>query len=526
MQQLKDIVFKNLEKDPIYYTKNGQFGVKDLGYVVDAPGLGEPKEAKGKYKSSGYGDLNESQMYYTDEDDEDESDIVSKLMQMGVSPLVIDSIKKTKGIEGLRDRLKEKDVRDYSWTKGFNEEETKLREVIREIIDSELEEAYQLVNINPVKSDKERGEREPQPFKMSYVDPSIVDSLTKNQHLRILRSPSDPENITLAIRARLVPTSAKNIGKTTDNLNKLNLDIPSDFKNFLTDANNISGEKQLPTREGVAELYKVLSNATLNKNGSLVLKVPNPNYEKLPKETNEASLGVVDNDIEVKSFPVDLPISYSDDKNVAHYSDDNEYSGQDDLLDVEDYLDQIKGMSKGDAFDYLKEMGLERDEILTILRNHTSLSLRESVEKDLADINKEAEHEVLQNKLAKIDDLIDHKRSKLTKLDEDEDMKALTDKKKVKELEKDIKKLEIARKKVEKMMSKFKGKKKEVIDEVEEDLDVNPEYVEDATERLDAGQNVDSIMDTYDNLALNQKDDLDSYLEDIAPDDLKSEYDY
>jgi len=486
MQELKDIVFKNLAKDPIYYTKNGQFGVKDLGYVVDAPGLGEPKEAKGKYKSSGYGDLNESQMYYTDEDDEDESDIVSKLMQMGVSPLVIDSIKKTKGIEGLRDRLKEKDVRDYSWTKGFNEEETKLREVIREIIDSELEEAYQLVNINPVKSDKERGEREPQPFKMSYVDPSIVDSLTKNQHLRILRSPSDPENITLAIRARLVPTSAKNIGKTTDNLNKLNLDIPSDFKNFLTDANNISGEKQLPTREGVAELYKVLSNATLNKNGSLVLKVPNPNYEKLPKETNEASLGVVDNDIEVKSFPVDLPISYSDDKNVAHYSDDNEYSGQDDLLDVEDYLDQIKGMSKGDAFDYLKEMGLERDEILTILRNHTSLSLRESVEKDLADINKEAEHEVLQNKLAKIDDLIDHKRSKLTKLDEDEDMKALTDKKKVKELEKDIKKLEVARKKVEKMM---------------------------AENRYDAGESIDSILDNYNNISLDMKNMLRNDLE-------------
>jgi hypothetical protein len=57
MQQLKDIVFKNLEKDPIYYTKNGQFGVKDLGYVTEAPGLGEPKEPKGKYKSSGYGDI-------------------------------------------------------------------------------------------------------------------------------------------------------------------------------------------------------------------------------------------------------------------------------------------------------------------------------------------------------------------------------------------------------------------------------------------------------------------------------------
>jgi hypothetical protein len=156
-------------------------------------------------------------------------------------------------------------------------------------------------------------------------------------------------------------------------------------------------------------------------------------------------------------------------------------------------------------------------------------SLRESVEKDLADINKEAEHEVLQAKLDKIDALIDHRRSKLGKLDEDEDMKALTDKKKVKELEKDIKKLEQAKSKVEKMMSKFKGKKKEVIDEdesIDENLDVNPEYVEDAEGRLDAGQDVDSIMDTYSNLGIDQKDDLDDYLNDIAPDDLKSDYVY
>ena len=60
MQELKDIVFKNLSKDPIHYTKDGQFGIKDLGYVTEHPGLGEPKEAKGKYKSSGYGDLKES----------------------------------------------------------------------------------------------------------------------------------------------------------------------------------------------------------------------------------------------------------------------------------------------------------------------------------------------------------------------------------------------------------------------------------------------------------------------------------
>ena len=59
MQELKDIVFKNLAKDPIYYTKDGQFGTKGLGYTTEAPGLGTPKEAKGKYKASGYGDLKE-----------------------------------------------------------------------------------------------------------------------------------------------------------------------------------------------------------------------------------------------------------------------------------------------------------------------------------------------------------------------------------------------------------------------------------------------------------------------------------
>ena len=60
VEELRAIVAKNLAKDISYYVKNGQFGVKGLGYTTEAPGLGTPKEAKGKYKSSGYGDLKES----------------------------------------------------------------------------------------------------------------------------------------------------------------------------------------------------------------------------------------------------------------------------------------------------------------------------------------------------------------------------------------------------------------------------------------------------------------------------------
>ena len=58
-QEIKDIVFKNLAKDPIYYTKNGQFGEEGVGYTDEAPSLGKPKEPKGPHKSSGYGTLKE-----------------------------------------------------------------------------------------------------------------------------------------------------------------------------------------------------------------------------------------------------------------------------------------------------------------------------------------------------------------------------------------------------------------------------------------------------------------------------------
>ena len=59
IDEIKDIVFKNLAKDPIYYTKNGQFGV-EVGYTDDNVALGVPEEPKGEYKSSGYGKLKEN----------------------------------------------------------------------------------------------------------------------------------------------------------------------------------------------------------------------------------------------------------------------------------------------------------------------------------------------------------------------------------------------------------------------------------------------------------------------------------
>jgi predicted lipid-binding transport protein (Tim44 family) len=55
--ELKDIVAKNMAKDINYYHTEASFGIKGIGYKKDVVGGGEPVEPKGKYKSSGYGDM-------------------------------------------------------------------------------------------------------------------------------------------------------------------------------------------------------------------------------------------------------------------------------------------------------------------------------------------------------------------------------------------------------------------------------------------------------------------------------------
>ena len=147
MQELKDIVFKNLQKDPIHYTKDGQFGVKDLGYTTEAPGLGTPKEAKGKWKGSGYGDLKEGYEKFAS----DIKDAVTKKGDKKFSPEEIKAKLKAKREEELK-RRKEA---------GESLEEITLRKAIREMVDAELEEAYQLVNINLKSPKKDRDERDP-----------------------------------------------------------------------------------------------------------------------------------------------------------------------------------------------------------------------------------------------------------------------------------------------------------------------------------------------------------------------------
>jgi uncharacterized protein YejL (UPF0352 family) len=55
--ELKQIVLKNMVKNINYYHTEASFGIKGIGYTKDFVGGGDPVEPKGKYKSSGYGDM-------------------------------------------------------------------------------------------------------------------------------------------------------------------------------------------------------------------------------------------------------------------------------------------------------------------------------------------------------------------------------------------------------------------------------------------------------------------------------------
>lgn len=316
MEQLKAIVIKNLEKNPIYYTEKGQFGVKDLGYTMDAPGLGEPKEPKGKYKSSGYGNLNEG----------------------------IESHESIN--EGIKETIK----------RLFKAAKKKLgMSDIVQATDEEFEYA------------RDYGLKKYPGYSMSGIGVDQIQDIIHVAYMDVDSEDGDEVEIELPI--------PKNLNEET-------------------------------------QIRKVVRS-------------------------------IINEELE---------------------------EGYDDVFEdkKDDGFDEVWEKFKKDLRKRMGQPESPKNESLN--ESKIRKVIRESVEKELQEINKLAEYEVFESKLEKIAELIEKKSARLNRLDEDEDLKALTDKKKVKELQKDIKKLEKAKAKIEKALAKkakSTPKKKEVIDEDE-----------------------------------------------------------
>jgi hypothetical protein len=469
MEELKDIVFKNLVKDPIYYTKNAQFGIKDLGYTDEATALDTPKEAKGKYKSSGYGDLNENiEKFKSDVKGEFEKKPNKKFTD-----------------KELKANIKKKREEELKRRKEAGEplEEIKLREVIREMIDAELEEAYQMPSVNTANISGGEGGKRFIPTKLPFpanIRKRFGDHMVYN-----------PINGTFYISDILYNNLVKGYANQPA-IKKLIMDIPPMVKQILNKPDNYGPIVNLPKE---FKVYHPL-NAEVEK-----AKEDKFNKARTKQYWSEGDFLFPNLNILTETYEeLDYYMSIIDSNN----------------------------MSKEDAYNFLEDQGLSSMQMDSIISqsfpSNEGMSLKESVEKDLANINKEAEHEVLQSKIEKIQTLIDKKQSQLSKLDEDEDMKSLTDDKKVKEISKDIKTLEKAKAKLEKLMSKSKGKstKKEVIDEVEgEELD--QETINGITEKYNdiyekngvvTDQDIEKIADQY---PFNEKSSIIDYLDGYDP---------
>jgi hypothetical protein len=135
IDELKAIITKNLSKDRLHYVKKGQFGIKDLGYTDEHPGLGKPKEPKGKYKSSGYGDL-ESENFEPEKPKSNTKDLGEKENKTGM-PRKIDLMsmvpKSSKGIKKMPMPGKEKKIK-LQETEINHIQEQKLRNIITKLI--------------------------------------------------------------------------------------------------------------------------------------------------------------------------------------------------------------------------------------------------------------------------------------------------------------------------------------------------------------------------------------------------------
>ena len=55
-EELIDLVIKNIDKNPLYYVEEAQFGIKGIGYSEDEPALGKGKMIKNSGVGGGYGE--------------------------------------------------------------------------------------------------------------------------------------------------------------------------------------------------------------------------------------------------------------------------------------------------------------------------------------------------------------------------------------------------------------------------------------------------------------------------------------
>ena len=132
---------------------------------------------------------------------------------------------------------------------------------------------------------------------------------------------------------------------------------------------------------------------------------------------------------------------------------------------VKELMDEMEEGYGAEEYEKGKEAG-EKEE-----KKKMKKAKKESLDTELAEIDKQANIVALEAKLNKMDEVIENKMTRINMVSEDENLAELMDKKKLKAMQKEVKVLEKRKAKMEKMYEKMCGKKyqrEEIVDEIEE----------------------------------------------------------
>lgn len=176
VDDLKAIVAKNLYKDPLYYVKNGQFGVKGVGYTDEAPGLKAsktdqmipvPDQVKPKASKTDLGDR------------EKKTGAAKKVKgEMTVTP------KSSKGVKKMPLPGKEKKIRLQE-----NIEENNIRSIISQLIREELKEAWEGAEFDTGKFDD--GPQPPDDMNHEMIWASLSPDMQEELLMSYIKDPDE-----------------------------------------------------------------------------------------------------------------------------------------------------------------------------------------------------------------------------------------------------------------------------------------------------------------------------------------------
>jgi hypothetical protein len=196
MEELKDMVIKNLAKDPIYYTKNGQFGIEDLGYQTEAPGLGKGKQVKNAGAGGGYGEATKK--------DFPEG-------QVGTGYIEVPNKIEGSGLEVIDVTTLNENKDSNNTTENLHEQ--KLRKVINNIIREELNENVQ----KELKSIDKEAEVETIKMKIERIEAAIEK---RQAQLSKLDEDEDLKNLTDKKKLKALGKDIKVLEKAKAKLEK------------------------------------------------------------------------------------------------------------------------------------------------------------------------------------------------------------------------------------------------------------------------------------------------------------------